>query len=51
MQLASLVWLGVDLGLIKGSMPMPKSLVVLIRPAHLQKLIGRNMDAGRRDLV
>ena len=51
MQLVSLVWLGVDLGLIKEvDARMPKSLVVLIRPAHLQKLIGRNMDAGERDV-
>ncbi|HHV93949.1 MAG TPA: protein arginine kinase [Firmicutes bacterium] len=51
MQLVSLVWLGVDLGLVKEvDTQIVKSLVMLIRPAHLQKLIGRNMDAGERDV-
>jgi len=50
MQLLSEVWLGVDLGLIKELDPKTlKSLVVLIRPAHLQKIIGKEMDTGERD--
>jgi len=51
MQLVSEVWLGVDVGLIKElDSSLPKFLVVLIRPAHVQKLIGRDMDAGERDV-
>ncbi|NMB45378.1 MAG: protein arginine kinase [Firmicutes bacterium] len=51
MQLVSEVWLGVDMGLIKElDARIPRYLVVLIRPAHVQKLIGRNMDAAERDM-
>lgn len=50
MQLVSEVRLGVDMGLIKElDASFPKSLVFLIRPAHVQKLIGRDMDANERD--
>lgn len=51
MQLLSEVWLGVDLGLIKElDAQMLKSLVVLIRPAHLQKISGKDMDTDERDV-
>lgn len=51
MQLVSEMWLGVDMGLIKElDCSIPKFLVVLIRPAHVQKLIGRDMDAAERDV-
>ena len=51
MQLLSEVWLGVDVGLIQElDSQILKSLVVLIRPAHLQKINGKDMDAAERDV-
>lgn len=50
MQLLSDVRLGIDMGLFKGLKPtILQELLVLIRPAHLQKMVGREMDAGERD--
>ena len=51
MQLLSEVWLGVDLGLIKElDAQILKSLVVLTRAAHLQKVGGKTMDTEERDV-
>ena len=50
MELLSDVRLGIDMGLFKGLAPtILQELLVLIRPAHLQKMVGRKMDAGERD--
>lgn len=50
--LLSSVRLGVDIGIIKG---LPgkalNELVVAIRPAHLQKKVGREMDPFNRDII
>ena len=51
MQLLSDVRLGIDLGLIKGLEPkILQELLVTIRPAHLQMLIGRELQAPERDV-
>lgn len=50
MGLLSTVRLGIDLGLIKHLQPkILQELMVLIRPAHLQYIMGRDMDAPQRD--
>ncbi len=49
--LLSDVRLGVDLGIIKGISPFViNQLVVAIKPAHLQKRSGREMEAFIRDV-
>lgn len=51
MQLLSDVRLGIDLGLINGLEPkILQELLVAIRPAHLQKMVGRELQAPERDL-
>lgn len=46
------VRLGIDLGLITGIQPIVlQELLVQIRPAHLQRLMGREMDASARDVA
>lgn len=51
MQLLSDVRLGIDLGLVKGiEARILQELLVMIRPAHLQKLMGRDLDAPERDI-
>lgn len=48
--LLSMVRLGVDLGFIKHLEPrVLQELVVLIRPAHIQHIMGRDLDASERD--
>ncbi|MBO2522021.1 MAG: protein arginine kinase [Clostridia bacterium] len=50
MQLLSDVRLGIDLGIVKGIEPrILQELMVMIRPAHLQKLMGQELDAPARD--
>lgn len=51
MQMLSDVRLGIDAGLIKG-LPsrILQELLVMIRPAHLQKIMGRELGAPERDL-
>lgn len=50
MQLLSDVRLGIDLGLIPGVKPeILQELLVLIRPAHLQNRVGRELAAQERD--
>lgn len=50
MGLLSDVRLGIDLGLIKGlEGRILQELLVLIRPAHLQKIMGRTLDPPERD--
>lgn len=51
MQLISDVRLGIDIGLLQGVEPrILQELLVMIRPAHLQKLMGRELDAPERDV-
>lgn len=51
MQLLSDVRLGIDLNLIRELQPrILQELLVLIRPAHLQKIMGRDMEAPERDV-
>ncbi len=51
MQLMSDVRLGVGLGLVKNVEPRTlNELLVAIRPGYLQKLAGRELDAGERDI-
>ncbi len=51
MQLLSDVRLGIDLGLLQGlEGRILQELLVLIRPAHLQRTVGRALDAPERDL-
>ncbi len=51
MVLLSDVRLGIDLGLIKDVEPtVLKDLLVAIRPATLQKLVGRSLGADERDI-
>ncbi|RJQ12045.1 MAG: protein arginine kinase [Bacillota bacterium] len=51
MQLMSDVRLGIELGLIKGvDRKILNELLVAIRPAFLQKLAGRELDATERDV-
>lgn len=50
LQLLSDVRLGIDLGLIGGLQPeILQELLVLIRPAHLQKRTGRDLGPNERD--
>ncbi len=50
--LLSNVRLGVDMGTIRGlGKKALNELVVAIRPAHLQKKVGREMDPFNRDLI
>ncbi|HEY8497266.1 MAG TPA: protein arginine kinase [Limnochordales bacterium] len=50
MQLLSDVRLGIDLGLIPGVQPeILQELLVLIRPAHLQNRVGRELSPAERD--
>ncbi|MEN6390306.1 MAG: protein arginine kinase [Syntrophomonas sp.] len=52
LSLLSNVRLGVDIGTIKAlSKKALNELVVAIRPAHLQKKVGREMDPFNRDLI
>ncbi|MGI6649964.1 MAG: protein arginine kinase [Bacillota bacterium] len=45
------VRLGVDLGIIKTTdLRVLNELIILTRPAYLQKLAGREMNAGARDI-
>lgn len=45
------VRLGVDLGIIKELKPFAlNELIVALRPAHLQKKAGKEMDAAERDI-
>jgi protein arginine kinase len=51
MQLLSDVRMGIDMGLVKGLEPrILQELMVMIRPAHLQKLMGSEVDAPQRDI-
>jgi protein arginine kinase len=51
MQLLSDVRLGIDMGLVQGLEPrILQELLVMIRPAHLQKLMGCELDAPERDI-
>lgn len=50
LQLLSDVRLGIDMGLITGVQPqILQELLVLIRPAHLQKRTGRDLTPEERD--
>lgn len=50
MQRISDLRLGIDLGVIKGIEPrILQELLVMIRPAHLQKIMGQELDAPARD--
>ena len=50
MQRLSDVRLGIDLGIVSGIEPrILQELMVMIRPAHLQKLMGQELDAPARD--
>lgn len=50
MQLLSNVRLGIDLGILHGlEGRILQELLVMIRPAHLQKIMGRELDAPQRD--
>lgn len=50
MQRLSDVRLGIDLGVVTGIEPrILQELMVMIRPAHLQKLMGQELDAPARD--
>lgn len=51
MQLLSDVRLGIDIGLVQGlEARILQELLVMIRPAHLQKLMGRELEAPERDV-
>lgn len=50
MQRLSDLRLGIDMGLVKGIEPrILQELLVMIRPAHLQKIMGEELDAPKRD--
>lgn len=50
MQRLSDLRLGIDLGLVKGIEPrILQELLVMIRPAHLQKIMGEELEPPRRD--
>jgi protein arginine kinase len=50
MQLISDVRLGIDMGLVTDLEPrILQELLVIIRPAHLQKLMGRELNVEERD--
>ncbi len=49
--LLSEVRLGIDIGMIKGTdINMLNELIIQIQPAHLQKLEGKHLSAGERDV-
>ena len=51
MQRLSDVRMGIDLGIIKGlNQQILKELLVLIRPAHLQSFMGRELSPAERDV-
>lgn len=51
MRLLSDVRLGIDMQLLQGLEPrILQELLVMIRPAHLQKLMGQELDAPQRDV-
>lgn len=51
MQLLSDVRLGIDLGLLRGiEGRILQELLVMIRPAHLQQMMGRELSAPERDV-
>jgi len=51
MQLLSDVRLGIDLGLVEGlEGRILQELLVTIRPAHLQRIMGRELEAPERDV-
>ncbi|MDD2585174.1 MAG: protein arginine kinase [Syntrophomonadaceae bacterium] len=51
LSLLSEVRLGVDMGIIKDIKPFAiNELIVALRPAHLQKKAGKEMDAFNRDI-
>lgn len=51
MQLLSDVRLGIDLGLVKGlEGRILQELLVMIRPAHLQHIMGRELPPAERDV-
>lgn len=50
MQLLSDVRLGIDLGIVKGlEGRILQELLVMIRPAHLQRIMGKELSASERD--
>ncbi|MGI6037377.1 MAG: protein arginine kinase, partial [Limnochordia bacterium] len=50
MEHLSKVRLGIDLELIQGLEPqILQEILVMIRPAHLQRLVGKDMEAEERD--
>ena len=51
MQRLSDLRLGIDMGLVSGVEPrILQELLVMIRPAHLQKLMGQELDPPERDV-
>ncbi|MGM0444875.1 MAG: protein arginine kinase [Bacillota bacterium] len=51
MELLSYIKLGIDLGLLKEiDSLLLKKLLIIIRPAHLQSLIGENINSSKRDI-
>ena len=51
MELLSYVKLGMEMGVINEiDSLLLKRLFILIRPAHLQSLIGEEVDSTKRDL-
>ncbi|MDZ7671460.1 MAG: protein arginine kinase [Halanaerobiales bacterium] len=51
MELLSYVKLGVELGLLKEiDSLLLKKLLIIIRPAHLQSLLGENINSSKRDI-
>jgi protein arginine kinase len=51
MKLISDVRLGIDLGIVENlENRILQELLVMIRPAHLQKLVGRELDPNERDI-
>jgi len=52
LHLLSQVRLGVNVGLVAGiDLPTVNRLFILTRPAHLQKMKGRDLDPQERDMV
>lgn len=52
LQYLSLLRLGVDLGIIKQIERKDiNALFIIIQPAHLQKLVGKELEEGERDIV
>ena len=51
MELLSYVKLGIELGLLKEiDSLLLKKLLIIIRPAHLQSLLGENISSSKRDI-